>query len=245
MTIDFWGLGLQAVNVLILVWLLSRVFWRPVAKAIETREAAAKTLIGDAETTKAKVDAALAEVAETRAGLEAERQTLLAEAAAKAETAAKATLAEALEKAEQITDAARLANAREIDAARAENAAKSAQLAVDIARKLLTRLDTASIQAAFLDLLVQAIEHLPANDRAALVGTAADIDLVSASDLADADKAKIATAIRDAIGGEPKLTFVTDPDLIAGFEIRTAHFVLHDSWRSDLSEILGGLKDAA
>ena len=38
MTIDFWGLGLQAVNVLILVWLLSRVFWRPVAAAIAKRQ---------------------------------------------------------------------------------------------------------------------------------------------------------------------------------------------------------------
>ncbi len=245
MTIDFWGLGLQAVNVLILVWLLSRVFWRPVAKAIATRQEAAETLLSDARAARAKADAALAEVTQTRAGLAAERQTLLAEAAATAETAAKAALAEARGKAEKLAEAARLANAREIDAARIENANKSAQLAVDIARKLLARLDAASVQAAFLGLLVKAIERLPANDRAALAGTTTGIDLVSARDLADADKTAITTTLQRAIGGEPKLAFVTDPDLIAGFEMRTAHFVLHDSWRSDLAEILGGLKNAA
>ncbi|MDU1693666.1 MAG: ATPase, partial [Bradyrhizobium sp.] len=31
MTIDWWTVGLQAVNVTILVWLLARFFWRPVA----------------------------------------------------------------------------------------------------------------------------------------------------------------------------------------------------------------------
>jgi len=29
MTIDWWTLGLQTVNVAILVWLLQRFFWRP------------------------------------------------------------------------------------------------------------------------------------------------------------------------------------------------------------------------
>ena len=34
MTIDWWTLGIQAVNVVILVWLLGRFFWRPVAAMI-------------------------------------------------------------------------------------------------------------------------------------------------------------------------------------------------------------------
>ena len=45
MTIDFWGLGLQAFNVVILVWLLSRVFWRPIADAIAKRNASPARLV--------------------------------------------------------------------------------------------------------------------------------------------------------------------------------------------------------
>ena len=60
MTIDFWGLGLQAVNVLILVWLLSRVFWRPVAAAIARRQETTEKVIKAAKATQAKADAALA-----------------------------------------------------------------------------------------------------------------------------------------------------------------------------------------
>ena len=37
MTIDWWTLGIQTVNVVILIWLLGRFFWRPVAAMIEQR----------------------------------------------------------------------------------------------------------------------------------------------------------------------------------------------------------------
>ena len=43
MTIDWWTLGIQTVNVIILIWLLGRFFWRPVAAMIEQRRAAAQT----------------------------------------------------------------------------------------------------------------------------------------------------------------------------------------------------------
>jgi F-type H+-transporting ATPase subunit b len=80
MTLDWWGLGLQAVNVLILVWLLSRVFWRPVAGAIARRQEAARVMLDEGQRVQAKAEAALAEVAEVRAGIAAERDTILAEA---------------------------------------------------------------------------------------------------------------------------------------------------------------------
>src|SRR3974390_2877415 len=41
MRIDLWTLGLQTVNVLILVWILSRFLFRPVMKVIDDRRAAA------------------------------------------------------------------------------------------------------------------------------------------------------------------------------------------------------------
>jgi hypothetical protein len=92
MTLDWWGLGLQAVNVLILVWLLSRVFWRPVAGAIARRQEAAQVMLDEGQRVQAKAEAALAEVAEVRAGIAAERDTILAEAKAAADTIAKAAL---------------------------------------------------------------------------------------------------------------------------------------------------------
>ena len=82
---------MQAVNVLILVWLLSRVFWRPVAEAIARRQDTVEGILKDAKAAQAKADDFLAEVIATREGMAAERNTLLTEAALQADAAAKAT----------------------------------------------------------------------------------------------------------------------------------------------------------
>jgi F-type H+-transporting ATPase subunit b len=244
MTIDLWGLGLQAINVLILVWLLSRFLWRPVANAIAQRQDAVRAMLDDATATQTQTAEARAEVDKARAGIAAERETLLAEAAAQAEIAKAAALALARQEAAKLVQGAQLARDRDTETFRKENAAKSAELAVEIARKLLERLETASVQNAFQAFLIDAIDNMPEKDRAALAGGADGIDLISAKELTDSDKASITKALNDALGGAGALTFATDPGLISGFEIRTAHFSLHNSWRADLDRILSDVKNA-
>jgi F-type H+-transporting ATPase subunit b len=245
MTINWWTLGLQAVNVLILVWLLSRLFWRPVAAAIERRQQSTEAMLDEAKAAQAKADAALSEVNETRAGLAEERRTLLAEAQTKADAAAKATLSEAREKAEAMLAAAQTKIDRDTSAARKDNAARAVTLAAEIAAKLLAPINNAAIQAAWLEMLVKAIAEMPDFERAALIDSAAQLEIVTAAAQSAEDKAEIKKAIVAALGGEPKLEFVTDPDLLAGLELRSAHFVLHNSWRAELKAILKEMTDAA
>src|SRR5580692_11496165 len=80
MTIDWWTLGIQTANVLILVWLLGRFFWRPMAAMIEQRRAAAQRVIAEAEDKRSHAAAALAEIERTRAGFAKEREAILAAA---------------------------------------------------------------------------------------------------------------------------------------------------------------------
>ena len=54
MTIDWWTLGIQTVNVVILIWLLERFFWRPVAAMIEQRRATAQRILDEAEGSAAR-----------------------------------------------------------------------------------------------------------------------------------------------------------------------------------------------
>lgn len=245
MTLDWTAMGLQVVNVLILVWLLSRLFWRPVAAAIAARQDAAQAMLQDAATAKAEAEAVKLEVTRTRAGMAAERDRLLSKAQTAAAAATKAAIAEAAERAEDARKAAQAKQVREAETEQATVRAASAELAVDIARKLLARLDTDTVQAAFLGQLVEAIAQLSKSDRAALAATAGRIDLVSAAELDADERAKITQAVGAALGGDAALTFITDPELVAGFELRTAHFILRDSWRADLDTVLKDLRDAA
>src|SRR6516162_6716322 len=99
MQIDWWTLGLQAVNALVLVWLLAHFLFRPVVAAIAAKQKAAGQLLADAQAAKAEAEAerekAVAETArlvERRSGAfkaaeaeaEAEKASLLATAQAEA-----------------------------------------------------------------------------------------------------------------------------------------------------------------
>lgn len=245
MTLDWWGLGLQAINVLILVWLLSRVFWRPVAGAITRRQEAAQAMLDEGKTVKAKADAALAELVETRVGIAAERDAILAEAKAAADKIAKATLKDAQTKADSLIAAARTAIDRDRNTARKENATRAAELSVDIAARLLGRFNTAEVQTTFLAQLVEAIAGMSASDHAALIASADGTEIVTATPPEDAERARIERAVQDALGGTPGVRLFTDPSLIAGVELRSRHFVLHNSWRADLENILKEVENAA
>lgn len=244
MTIDFWGLGLQAVNVLILVWLLSRVFWRPVAAAIAKRQETARTVLETAQGTQAKADAALAEVTQTRAGIATERIATLDAAKGEAETAARAALAEARTKAEAILAAAKITIDQDAEVTRKANATQASELSLKIAATLLERLSGPAAQSAFLFQLVEAIAKMPAPERATLGADPKGIEIVMATDTGT-DREKIKKAVQTALGGTPDLRFVTDPDLIAGLELRSPHFVLHNSWQADLRQVRKAVNDAA
>ncbi|MEM5471753.1 F0F1 ATP synthase subunit delta [Hoeflea sp. AS60] len=245
MTINWWTLGLQAINVLILVWLLSRLFWRPVAAAIARRQETTQATIDEAKAAQIKADAALADVSKTREGIAAERTALLAEATKKAEAAAKAALADAQVKADKLLAAAQTSIDRDAAAAKKDNAAQASTLSVEIAAKILGQLNSPTVQAAQLELLVKAISGMTDAERAALVAAKAQIEIASATSPTVAEKAEIKKAVIAGLGGSPKLKFVTDPDLIAGLELRSAHFVLRNSWRADLDAILKEMTDAA
>jgi len=52
MHIDWWTLGLQTVNAVILIWFLARFLFRPVADAIAGRQEAAGRLLAEAKAAK-------------------------------------------------------------------------------------------------------------------------------------------------------------------------------------------------
>src|SRR5476649_1142588 len=107
MTIDWWTLGFQTVNVVILVWLLKRFFWRPVAAMIEQRRAAAQKDLAEAEAKRSQAATALAEIEQTRAGFAKEREAILAAAHDEAERARTECLNQAATEAAAVEAAAK------------------------------------------------------------------------------------------------------------------------------------------
>ena len=244
MKFDWWTLGIQTVNVAVLVWLLERFFWRPVAAMIEARRAEAARIIAEAGATAARASEALAAAETARAGLAGERRDMLAAAAGEAASLRSAALAKTTEEAAaaQATSAACLARER-ADAEKAW-AEGSSSLAVDIAGRLAARLDGSAVQAAFLEWLLAAVRALPEASRGAVPAGEASLVATSARPIAAADQARYSELIGKAFGGRPRLSFEVDPSLIGGLELRGPHLAVTNSWRADLQQILAGLVHA-
>ena len=246
MAINWWTLGFQTVNVLILVWLLQHFFWRPVSAMIELRRATVQKGVDDAKALRTKASSALADVEKTRAGFAGERDKVLSDARRAAAEAHAASLDDATKQAAALLAAAKVSIAKDKADAGQAWASRSSQLAVDIAGRLAHRLAGAAVQAAFLDWLVTAIQALPADQRQAASGSA--LEAVSAAALSPADQARTGELIGKAFssgGALPHIAFKVDPALIAGLELRGDHFMVGNSWRADLAAILADASHAA
>ena len=243
MTIDWWTLGIQTVNVMILMWLLQRFFWRPVSGMIEQRRAAIDHALAEARSAQSKAEAALAGIAQTRAGFAKERDAILAAARQAAEQAKAQALVEAEKTATAQQEAARAMRAQENADAQSAWCDRAGKMALEIAGRLAARLQGPAVDAAFLEWLLASLRALPAPARQEAASAA--LQAVSASPMPAADQDRVRGLIAEALGGHPEIAFSTDPALIAGLELRGPHFSVANSWRADLNQVLAGLLHAA
>jgi F-type H+-transporting ATPase subunit b len=244
MRIDWWTLGFQAVNVVILVWLLQHFFWRPIAAMIEQRRSATEKALADAKATHDKATAAMAEIVATRAGFAQEHDAIMAAAHAEAKKAAQVTLDAATKEAAAHTAAAHAAMLAEHDADEAAWTEHASQLAVQIAGRLAARLQGPAVSTAFVDWLVSSIHAMPAAARQTAAAEEGGFEAVSAEELAPDEQERTRGLIAKAFGAQLQMTFRTDPALIAGIELHGPHFALCNSWRADLGQILKDIRHA-
>jgi F-type H+-transporting ATPase subunit b len=239
MRIDWWTLALQTANVLILIWLLAKFLFRPVTEIVARRQDEANKLLTEAADARRQADETRAEVERAHAGIAADHNKMIAAAHAEAETERSALLArtnDELTKLRAETDAAisrdRLAMEKTlIDRVR--------DLAVDIARRLLGRVEPAVGIDAFLAGLCQQVKALPPQERAAFAQArdGEGLEIVTATPLDPEAAERIRRAVGEALGDAPALAFRNDPAMIAGIELHGRHAVVCNSWRHDLERI--------
>ena len=237
MRIDWWTLALQTVNVLILIWILSKFLFRPVVAIIEQRQKAAAKLLGDAEAVKRQAVAAHEAAEAESARIAAGRDNVLRQAAADAEVQRAAALASAREEADQLRAAAETEMRRVRAAEESAASDRAARLAVDIASKLMARLPNSARVDGFVDGLAKALASLPETSRDGL-GGANTARLTATRALSAEEMQSCRDAFARALGRPLNFTVAVDPDVIAGLELEAPHATVHNSFRSDLARIV-------
>ena len=244
MHIDWWTLALQTINVVVLVWLLARYLFRPIAAIIAARQAEAAKILDEAARIRAEAATAQAAAEKTASEAVAARATALESATHEAAAAKENLLAQARVEVLALRQAgetdlvhARTALAREADA-------RATALAIDIARRLFARLPDEARVLGFVPGLAEALSRLPPAAREDLSRGDDPVPLLAPRVLTEHEHEAVAGALAQVCGRPRVIAVTVDPGVIAGLEIDLPHVLVRNSFRADLERLSRELASA-
>ena len=223
MLIDWFTVGAQALNFLILVWLMKRFLYKPVLHAIDEREKRIAKELADADAKKAEAQKEHDEFQHKNEDFDKQRSDLLNKATEEANAERQRLLDEARKTADALSVTRQAALSNEADRLNQAISVRAQQEVFAIARKTLTDLAGASLEERMVAVFTQRLRAMngqPKDDLGKALKTDAGPALVrSAIDLPPDQRAAIQTAINETFSADIHLQFETSPNLISGIEL--------------------------
>ena len=225
MLLDWFTIGAQALNFLILVWLMKHFLYKPILNAIDAREKLVAKELADAEAKKSEAQKERDEYQKKNEAFDQQRAALLTKATDEAKTE-RLRLLEAARQAADALSAKRQASLISDAQSLHEAISRLTQREVfAITRKALTDLATVSLEERMGEVFTRRLREL--DDKAkALLGEAlkknSEPALVRSSfDLPAVQRAAIQNALNETFSAEIHIRFETAPDLVSGIELTT------------------------
>ena len=223
MLFDWFTVGAQTLNFLVLVWLMKRFLYKPVLDAIDAREKRIALALADAAAKKAEAQkerdafqkknevfdqAHDAQLSQLKDEINTERQRLLEEAR-QAANALRVKSQEAL--------------TSELQTLHQDIARRSREEVFAIAQKVLTDLAGATLEERMVTVFTQRLTQLDDTAKAglakALETESGSVHVRSAFALSPAQQDAIKSALKAALPNDAPLEFDITPDLISGIEL--------------------------
>lgn len=223
MLIDWFTVGAQALNFLILVWLMKRFLYRPVLDAVDAREKRIATELADADKKKAEAATERDEFQRKNADIDQQRDKLLREAKDAANVERLRLLEQARAAADALKSKRQESLENEANGLSQELCRRAQQEVFAIARKALADLSTTTLEASMSEVFVSRLRALdgPAKTKIvdALKSAPAPAIVRSAFALPTAQHDAIQQALNDMSASEIKIQFVVAPDIVSGIEL--------------------------
>lgn len=223
MLIDWFTVAAQALNFLILVWLLKRFLYKPVLAAIDEREKRIAAQLQDAEKKKAEALKEQTDFAHKNEEFEHQRAALLLEATNAAKIEREKLLEAARKDSEELRSKLQKARESESDALNQKIVTLAQNEVFSIARKTLADLAGVSLEERMADLFLHRLHDLKDQEREQLKSSLQDSSkpalVRSAFALAAPQKSAIEEAVRAFLHDGTGIDFETKPDLISGIEL--------------------------
>ena len=231
MLIDWFTVAAQALNFLILVWLLKRFLYQPILDAIDARERRIATELADADAKKAEAQQERDEFQHKNEAFDRQRAELLSQATEEAKTERQQLLDEARQAADALS-AQRQETLR--NDAQAQNQAisrRTQQEVFAIARKALADLATVGLEEQMVEEFTHRLQAMDDPAKAVLAEafkTASEPALVrSAFELPAGQRTAIQKTLNETFMADLStplrtgidIRFETVPELVAGIEL--------------------------
>ncbi|MGB3798279.1 MAG: F0F1 ATP synthase subunit delta, partial [Lewinella sp.] len=241
MQINWFTVIAQAVNFLLLVWLLKKFLYRPILEAVDARENKIADELKEAAAEKATAQQEQEALKKRNEDFDLQKKGLLDTAVAEV-AAEKATLIDSA------TTAAKALRAKLHKAGEAERSTRDKQVAEGaqrqvfaLARRALTDIASVSLEEQATNTFISHLLAVPADQKdkllSALTDDGSSIVVKSAFELAPAQRTKLTDAVNELLGAQATLQFRVVPEVISGIELSTDGFKVAWSFSEYLSAL--------
>ncbi len=225
MLIDWFTVGAQTLNFLILVWLMKRFLYKPIRHAIDEREKRIAAELSSADKIKVEAQQERDEFKHKNEALDQQRVALLNKATDEAKIEGQRLLDQAHKAADALSLKRMETLRKDADTLSQDIRQRTQQEVFAIARKALTDLSTVSLEERMGQVFTRRLREMDGPAKAGLaqaLKTASDPGLVrSAFDLPEEQRAAIQNALNETFSAQIHVRFETAPDLISGIELST------------------------
>jgi F-type H+-transporting ATPase subunit b len=223
MLIDWFTVAAQAVNFLLLVWLLKRFLYKPVLAAIDEREKRIANQIQEAEKKKAEATQEQSDFLHKNEEFERQRAGLLLEAAKTAKAERDRLLDKARADSEELRSKLKKTVHDELDNLNGKIGTLAVQEVFSIARKTLTELADVNLDERMITIFIRHLHNLNDQQREELKATLATSNrpalVRTAFEAGPAQKTAIEAGIKAILGEGTAIEYETKTGLISGIEL--------------------------
>lgn len=221
--IDWFTVGAQALNFLILVWLMKRFLYQPILHAIDEREKRIAKELADADAKRDEAQKERDEFQQKNEEFDQQRATLLTKATDEVKVERQWLLEEARRSADDVSAKRQETLQREQQSLHEEIARRTQEEVFAIARKALTDLAGTGLEGRMSEVFTRRLRALNGESKTSLaeaLKSARDPAVVrSAFDLPAEERAAIQKAVNETFSADVHLRFETAPDLVSGIEL--------------------------
>lgn len=224
MLIDWFTVGAQALNFIILVWLLKRFLYKPVLDAIDAREKRIAAALADADQMKAEAQKKQDAYQQKNDEFDRQREEMISKVAEEAKAEHDKLTEESRTKIEAELAARKKSMQDEMHKIQKSITQLTRSEVLSISRKTLSDLAGVSLEDRIVEVFVTKLCSLKGENLdqfvAAMKTDTTQIYVRTAFGLSEDQKNSVEAAFNKAVSDTVQLQFETAPDIVSGIELR-------------------------